>query len=283
MCRELKMLRTILVALDDSPYTEISTSLAIEWGKRFGARLFGVGVLDKPSITGPELVPLGASSFKKERDEARMADAHRRVLGFLSDFRERCSAAGITSEVLEDVGDPADSILREAHRCDVVMLGRETHFRFETQDAPDPTLAKVLRRSPRPIVVVPEELSAGNGVVVAYGGGREVARTLQTFQLLGLAAGETVHLVSVHREGWEAGSLARLACYFLEAHGAAYKLHDLESGGEPAEVLLEQVRKLRPRLLVMGAHGHHPLRDLFATSVTRAVLRACPVPVLIGA
>jgi nucleotide-binding universal stress UspA family protein len=34
---------------------------------------------------------------------------------------------------------------------------------------------------------------------------------------------------------------------------------------------------------VMGAHGHHPVRNLFATSVTRAVLRDCPVPVLVGA
>jgi len=39
----------------------------------------------------------------------------------------------------------------------------------------------------------------------------------------------------------------------------------------------------RPRLLVMGAQGHHPLRDLFGTSVTRAVIRACPVPAFIGA
>ena len=32
----------------------------------------------------------------------------------------------------------------------------------------------------------------------------------------------------------------------------------------------------------MGAHGRHPLRDLFGTSVTRAVLRACPVPAFVG-
>jgi nucleotide-binding universal stress UspA family protein len=34
---------------------------------------------------------------------------------------------------------------------------------------------------------------------------------------------------------------------------------------------------------VMGAHGHHPLRDLFATSVTRAVLGECSIPAFIGA
>ncbi len=50
-----------------------------------------------------------------------------------------------------------------------------------------------------------------------------------------------------------------------------------------AEPVPHRLSRARPRLLVMGAHGHHPLRDLFATSVTRAVLRDSPVPVFIGA
>jgi hypothetical protein len=58
-------------------------------------------------------------------------------------------------------------------------------------------LAQVLRHSSRPIVAVPRELPTAKGIVVAYGGGREVARTLQTFQLLELAGGETIHLVNV--------------------------------------------------------------------------------------
>jgi nucleotide-binding universal stress UspA family protein len=33
----------------------------------------------------------------------------------------------------------------------------------------------------------------------------------------------------------------------------------------------------------MGAHGHHPVRELFFTSVTRAVVREAPVPVFVGA
>jgi nucleotide-binding universal stress UspA family protein len=33
----------------------------------------------------------------------------------------------------------------------------------------------------------------------------------------------------------------------------------------------------------MGSHGHHPVRDLFFTSVTRAVLKEIAVPVLVGA
>lgn len=33
----------------------------------------------------------------------------------------------------------------------------------------------------------------------------------------------------------------------------------------------------------MGAHAHHPLRDLFATSVTKAVLAECSIPTFVGA
>jgi nucleotide-binding universal stress UspA family protein len=276
------MLQTILVALDESPYSDTATTLALEWATRFGAGVIGLGILDKPSITAPEPVPLGASSFMKGLREARLADAHEHVIGLLSRFRERCTAAGAAVRVIEDVGDPTKCILKQAHRCDVIILGYETHFHFETQDAPDTVRAKVLRRSSRPIAVVPRELPKGSGVVVAYGGGREVARTLQTFQLLGLAGDETIHLVSVLREDRKPETVAEFAAEFLQSHGAQYKLHVVKSDLAPAEALLEQVRILQPRLVVMGAYPYHPLRDLFATSVTRAVLDGCPVPVLIG-
>ena len=276
------MLRTILVALDDSIYSDTATTLALEWGMRFGARLLGLGILDKSSITALEPVPLGASEFKKELDETRLANAQEHVARILLHFQERCSAAGVRTQVFEDIGDPTKCILRQAHRCDLIVLGYETNFHFETQNAPDTVRAKVLRRSPRPIAVVPREIKQGTGVLVAYGGGREIARTLQTFQFLGLAGGETVHLLAVSRDDGTAEA-AEFAEEFLEAHGTQCRLHVVHSREEPAEVVLEQVRILQPRLVVMGAHAHHPLRDLFATSVTCAVLRDCPIPVLIGA
>jgi len=277
------VLRSLLVALDGSPHSEAASVLACEWATRFGARLLGLGVLDRPSIEHGEAVPMGAYGFKKHRDEVRLADAHRRVLLFLEEFRARCAAAGVAATVLEDIGDPVDRILREAQRCDAVLLGRETHFRFETQDQPDATLGGVIKGCARPVVVVPRELPDGSGVMVAYGGGREAARTLQLFQLLGLVGGEDIDVVTIHRDRAEAAAVANLAGEFLVAHGAPHRLHAISTDRAPAEVVLEEVRRRAPRLLVMGAYGrHHSLRELFATSVTRAVLAACPVPVFLG-
>jgi nucleotide-binding universal stress UspA family protein len=278
------VLRRVLVALDDSPYSETATTLAVEWGSRFGARLIGLAILDTASVLRREFVPMGASSFKKERDEALLADAQQHAMHFLSRFQQRCSEAGVAAETFEEVGDAGECILRQAHQCDLVVLGRETHFHFETQDAPDATLAQVLRNSPRPIVVVPRELPTekGTGILVAYDGGGQAGRTLQAIQLLGLADGETIHVVSINRDSWKAEGVTDLAARFLESHDIPYQLHTAESKEEPAGIVLDKLRTVRPRLLVMGAHGHHPLRDLFASSVTRAVLRACPVPVVIG-
>jgi nucleotide-binding universal stress UspA family protein len=277
------MLRSILVALDGSPWSEAATTLALDWAARFGARLVGLGVLDEGSIERPEPVPLGAYAHKRHRDETRLADAHRRVLEFLEEFRVRGATAGLATTVLEDVGDPAQHILREAQRCDVVILGRETHFRFETQDRSDATLAQVIRTSSRPVVVVPRTLPGGAGIVIAYGGGREAARTLQTFQLLGLADGQDVAVVTIHRDHARAEATATLAAEFLAAHGTPCQLCPIASEEAPADVLLEELRRRRPGLLVMGAHGYHPLRDLFATSVTRAVLADCAAPAFVGA
>jgi nucleotide-binding universal stress UspA family protein len=276
------VLRSILVALDGSPWSEAATTLALDWAGRFDARLMGLGVLDEPSIDRGEPVPMGAYTYKKHRDETLLADAHRRVLGFLEDFRTRSAATGRTAVVLEDIGDPAGRILREAQRSDVVVLGRETHFHFETQSRPDATLAEVLRTSPRPVVVVPRGLPDGGGVMVAYGGGREAARTLQTFESLGIAADEDIALVTVHRDRLEGEAIAALASEFLTAHGARHHVCAIGSDAAPAEVLLDELRRRRPRLLVMGAHAHHPLRDLFATSVTRALLAECAAPVFVG-
>jgi nucleotide-binding universal stress UspA family protein len=277
------MLRSILVALDASPWSEAATDLAIEWSKRFGAKILGLGILDEPGIRAAEPAPIGVSRFKIERDEARLVEANEQVKRLVARFKSVCEVAGVCVDTIQLTGDPKECILHQAHAVDLVMLGSETHFRFATQEVPDSTLAKVLRTSPRPIVTVPRQSPAGTGLLVAYGGGREAARMLQTALLLGLACDETIHILAVRKPDRSAEALAPLAIQFLEAHDARYQLHLLESNAGPADVLLEQVGIIRPRLVVMGAHGEHRWRDLFSDSVTRMVVRSCPVPVLAGA
>jgi nucleotide-binding universal stress UspA family protein len=277
------MIQRLLAAMDGSAHGGAAASLAIEWARRVDAELIGLGILDKPSITKPEPVSFGGTAYKHHRDEVLLADEHRRVVQLLGAFHQRCDAERVRCTLVEDIGAPHEQIVSEAAGVDLVVLGRETHFEFETKDHPDTTLSKVLRESPRPVVVVPQQPAPGEGVLVAYGSGREVARTLQTFTLLGLAGDEPACLLAIDTDVARAEARLHPATQYLAAHGIRAVPTAVASKAVPAELILEEILRRRPRLVVMGAHGHHPVRDLFFTSVTRAVLRECPVPVFVGA
>jgi nucleotide-binding universal stress UspA family protein len=274
------MLRSILVGLDGSPYSTSAMDLGLRWARQFDALLVGLGVIDEPSICRAEMVPIGASYYKQQGDEAVLARARRQVEQFLEQFTLRCIEVGVASKLLEDVGMPYEQILMEAQRYDLILLGLRTYFHFATQEDPCETLKKILQRTPRPVVAVPEKLDGGTSVVIAYDGSLQAARALQAFQLSGLAGSQEIHVVSIGDSHVEAARHADRAVEFLGFHGINTHKHVLVSA--PAdEIILNQARQLDAQLMVMGAYGQPTLREFFLGSVTRSVLKKSTVPIFL--
>jgi nucleotide-binding universal stress UspA family protein len=94
------MLKSILIGLDGSAYSDSAIELGIEWARRFDALLVGLGIIDEPTIRGPEPVPMGAAYYKERRDDLRMHEAQVKVEQFLEHFTLRCTQAGISSKVI---------------------------------------------------------------------------------------------------------------------------------------------------------------------------------------
>jgi nucleotide-binding universal stress UspA family protein len=275
------MLRSILVGLDESPFSRSAVELAIRWARRTDALVVGLGVIDEPTIRAPEPLPVGASAYKEMRDEALIEDARRRVEAILSQFSLRCAEAGVASKVLEDVGAPAARILLESQRYDIIVLGQQTYFQFATQETPCRTLYDVLKGSPRPVVTAPERLGAPGSTVVAYDGSLQSARALQAFQASGLAAEGRVHLVSVHADAAAATSAVDRAADFLRFHDVDCERHVVIADGAPARVILDRAVQLNAGLLVMGAYGRSAFVEFFLGSVTRTLLDKSPIPMFL--
>src|SRR5579872_4769911 len=127
------MLRTILVGLDGSAYSATAVELGMRWAQKCNAMLVGVGIIDEPTIRKPEPLPIGGSFYKERRDSVLAADARRRVEQFLGQFSVQCAEAGVACKLLEDSGTPWEQICLEAQRYDLILLGRQTYFHFETQ------------------------------------------------------------------------------------------------------------------------------------------------------
>lgn len=275
------MPRSIMVGLDGSAFSKAAVELGIEWAQRFDLMLVGLGIIDEPTIVKPEPMPLGGAAFKKDLTETLLAEARRRVDGLLETFALRCAESQVSCKLLEDVGGPAEQIMLEAQRYDLIMLGRETYFHFETQHQADDTLREVVKNSPRPVVAVPDAVRQGQATVIAYDGSLQAARTLQAFCGAGLAELQPLHVVSVHSEHLTAAKQADRAIDFLSFHDIRAESHPIASSEEPAEVVMKQLDALNAGLLVMGAYGKRTLAEFLFGSMTRKILKEASTPVFL--
>jgi nucleotide-binding universal stress UspA family protein len=210
-----------------------------------------------------------------------MGDAHRTVKELLDAFAVRCTEADVSFNLLEDIGLPYEQILRESQRYDLVLLGHEGHFRFGSGNAPDETLWKLLKRSPRPVVITPPKLPSGSSVVIAYDGSTQADRALQAFEASGLDLEEKVWVVTVDDNHEAATRQAERAVEFLRLHGMDAVACARDPGESFVRTIVDEIQRRNARLLVMGAYGHSSIREFLLGSITKTVLKQSPVPVLL--
>jgi nucleotide-binding universal stress UspA family protein len=275
------MLKTILIGLDGSPFSEIALEMALDWGRRFDAMLVGLSILDEPPLPPSKSHSSTNDSLAPRSERVVTSHARRKAEAFLGRFSVRCAQAGVACKVLEDNGRPWEVLVRESQRYDLVLLGKKTYFHFETVEVVDDTLHQVLRFGPRPVVTTPEVLR-GCGVLVAYDGSLAAARAVQALAATGLDEGEEVHVVAIDPNFTAAAECAGRAVEFLGYHDIKAAACPVAIEASPADVLLKEIRRLSPRLLVMGAYGRSPWRELLFGSTTRTLLKVSPVPLLLS-
>ncbi|MFM8933840.1 MAG: universal stress protein [Gemmataceae bacterium] len=275
------MLKSLLIGLDGSEFSEGALGLALEWAKACGAVIGGIAVVDIPGIFQAEAVPLGAEQAKEALDQSRLADARKHVDHFLSDCAARAAKAGVACKLIESAGEPEDQILLESQRFDLLLLGRQTRFHFETEPRDSSLVPTVLKGSVRPVVVVPEKPSGGECVVLATDGGPGSARAAWAFVHSGLLAHLPVHVVSALKDPREATHAVDRLGELLRWHGRTVVEHTLEPDGAVPSILLHEVVRRKAALLVMGAHGRSALTELIFGSTTREILNGSPVPVFL--
>jgi nucleotide-binding universal stress UspA family protein len=214
--------------------------------------------------------------------EARMAAVHERVRKALDEFAARCAAAGVAHAERNLVGAPHSLIEAQAQFCDVVLLARDSQFRFTTRDHEHgETLRAVLKNSTRPIVVVPETSFPDGPIAIAYDGSLQAARALAAFQATGLGESGKVRIISVAEREDDAARQAETAQQYLSYHKVDAVPFVVKSSADPAGVILDRIQQLGTGLLVMGACGQRVLREFFLGSATCTMLAKCPVPVFV--
>lgn len=275
------MLRSILIALDETAASTAAQQFAIDLAKRFGAEITGLAVLDRVHIAAPTAVGIGGFAYKEHRDQVKLEQARAFLVQLEQRFRSSCEAGGVEWQVVEVEGVPYQLMEQESGRHDLVVIGKDTDFHFDDNPVIADMVQRLLRDNPRPLVVCPKTVPSGDTVLAATDGSLHSMRALHMLALLGDRTESAVHVLAIAHDGDEAERRAHYAGELFAKHGFEVEARGVASRLDPAEIITEAADKLDAHLIAVGASGHSAWHDLFLGSTTKRLLEFCPRPLFL--
>lgn len=273
--------KTILVHLDTQPRSNERLAFACQLAAQFDAHVVGLYAPGARYIPSYALAEAGAAV--RELVEQRAADDARAAE---QRFREMAAKRGdARAEWRADAGDAARALRLSARYADLVVAAQPQEGK---QGEPRGLADELALSAGRPVLFMPYTgnfPSAGRRVLVAWDGGREAARAvgdalplLRGAQLVEVAVFDPQRARGSH--GAQPGADAAL---YLARHGVKVTVRAQSGAGyDVGAQILSRAAEISADLIVMGAYGHSRVRELVLGGVTRTVLAAMTVPVLMS-
>lgn len=281
------MVKSILIPLDPSPYTDSAINMGCTIANLHGAQLTGLVVLDIKGIEkqiGP--VPIGSSYYAEKLEEKHKKHAQERIDQLVEKFKTMCAAAGVNYKVAQNQGSPSERILHESIFYDFVITGLRTFFHFETTDSPGNSLSALLHESVTPIYGMPKELNLPDPavdkvkVLIPFDASLSSARALQRFAQLMIPSKAEARLLMSHDDEKIALSSLNHAKQYLELHG--FKNIVIEWTKENIIDACKKGHLDWADAAVVGSHSKRGIFDFMVGSLTNYLIKLDKIPVVIG-
>jgi len=273
--------KTLLVHVDDSERCVHRIEAASRIAREFGGRLIGVYLVPTPELT-PSVSALLPESIVNQR-LAESGEAQQRAE---ERFRAAATGTGLASiEWRAPAGDPAQALVAHTRGADLAVIGQPDPGDADGPFAMELANAAVLA-SGRPVLVIPyigTQGPIGETAIIALDRSRESARAVaDALPLLARARKVVVLAITAAAEETLGDTQARTQVVaHLRGHGIDAEVHHLDPPDIGiGELLLSQAADFGADLIVMGAYGHARFQELVLGGVTRTMLEAMTVPVL---
>lgn len=214
-----------------------------------------------------ELVSLAETQGRLAREQGK---------ALLAAAVARLAEAGVTAvKPVHRHGGVIETLIEREAENDLVIIGKRGEQADFARGHIGSFVERMVRESIRPVLVAARKFVLPKTVVIAFDGGPSAKKAVAFLAESKLIEGLNVHLVSagtineaLHREiAWAKGLLPDA------------QMHEL--AGPVDDAIEGLVKSTGSELLVMGAYGHSPLRTFIVGSTTTALMRACPVSVLL--
>lgn len=276
--------KTILIHVDKSINAEQRFQLAMSIAEREDAHLIGAALTGVSRYIYQQQSVIGTDPGMAEFLRAPVKLLRGRANEALKEF-ERIAAASGRSFERQLVDDEAGSGMSLLGRySDLIVVGQTNRDDPNTPYAVD-LPEYVAMGSGRPVLVVPYAgrfEQAGNRVLVAWDGSVSATRAVaNAIPMLKRAQTVIVAVINPDSKGTEHGEQpgADIALY-LARHGIKVNVVRSDTKSDPGDALLCLADDHASDLMVMGCYGHTQFHEILLGGVTRRVLGAMTVPVL---
>lgn len=253
------MFTRLLVGVDGSSGADIALGTAIELARRFSCTIVLVTVTDPA--------------------EGPAEPEHQRGTRVLADAEAKVRAAGVALESIQAAGMVPDMLLALADEAEAVVVGRRGHSHESGANVIGGQTARLVRRSPKPVLIAGESVSVCRRPVVAYDGGETSSSALTFAARYAEAIKVPVDVVHVADEFRAAEELLARAGAYLSGAGVEYTTHRLE--GETAAAVTAHVAASGADLLLVGAHSGRRRRSWSIGTKAEKLVGATPMPVIL--
>ena len=276
--------KNLLVQIDGGKAAARRIDAAIRLASSLGAHLTGLVAIGEPQIPGFVMAQMPTGVWDETLRQLR-ARADTVADGFVA----AAERAGLTADCRIDSAletEVPQVVALHARHADLAVLGQAD------PDDPQPggagLIGDVVLGAGRPVLAIPyigAGPTLGERVLVAWDGSREAARALND-ALPFLKRAKVVSVVAINasmRPGSHGSQVGADIALHLARHGVKVQAEALEVPDiSVGDALLSRLTDESADLLVMGAYGHSRFSETILGGVTRTILGAMTVPVLMS-
>ncbi|MFQ5825244.1 MAG: universal stress protein [bacterium] len=276
------MIKSILLSVDGSIYTDAVVTHGIQLAKAFESRLkvlsiVDIRILEWAVVMGTDgFVPIIPSTVYQEESKKMLESKAEAVLKKCSNILNKEQLDFETEKIQ---GSPVDIICEESYLVDLLIMGARGEFAKWESKLVGATLEAVVRQCKKPILIATKNFKKISKILVAYDGSDNANKALQLAGFFATKLKAPIALLNVNDNEQLRNKFLHEANSYLEPYEISTELIGIS--GSPEKEIVKVAEENDCDLIIMGSFGHSRIRGAILGSTTEQVMRNSKIPVLL--